>query len=466
MTVPISAARLGSVAATLLVFACNETREPQPEFGTETHWLMRCDSDAECGELTCECGVCTLVCEDDAQCPMTEAMCARRESGELQVQCGGRALPASGLCLEQTTADVTADAATSSPSLDAGTDVANEDEPESDASASGSLPNSEDAGMNNTPQEAMSDPVNDNDDAGASEGSAESGLVDAGEDGAAQISPLENPPADPMLLLGDWEARGNIGNCIDEYVFYNFAEAGQYSHQVIDDNACEGPRLLERAEGPFQAPGDGSLTLSWQVTGSSVDLSESSTHNRSWNYAWTDSPLRGEGIVIDVLLPVDGQRWHRSNLDQTLDASGLLVEELHLSADYEFSDVPLETGAAGCEMTVTASVEEFNRAESIDRSYSAEILTVPCTLDEVDDVQRLRYAGFSGNDALDDVNVWSDYLASIDFEGTHPEWARPHLQSLTRPTLYRLIGRADYFADQSIPTWTRSAGPPEIPDAE
>jgi hypothetical protein len=36
--------------------------------GSETHWLVRCDSDAECGPGNCACGVCTLACNEDADC--------------------------------------------------------------------------------------------------------------------------------------------------------------------------------------------------------------------------------------------------------------------------------------------------------------------------------------------------------------------------------------------------------------
>ena len=39
-----------------------------PNTGSETHWLAACSSDDECGELSCECGVCTQACATDADC--------------------------------------------------------------------------------------------------------------------------------------------------------------------------------------------------------------------------------------------------------------------------------------------------------------------------------------------------------------------------------------------------------------
>lgn len=36
---------------------------------SSTHWLQSCEQDADCGELSCVCGACTLPCEDVAVCP-------------------------------------------------------------------------------------------------------------------------------------------------------------------------------------------------------------------------------------------------------------------------------------------------------------------------------------------------------------------------------------------------------------
>lgn len=36
--------------------------------GSETHWLQACDSDSDCGQYSCLCGVCTRGCESNAQC--------------------------------------------------------------------------------------------------------------------------------------------------------------------------------------------------------------------------------------------------------------------------------------------------------------------------------------------------------------------------------------------------------------
>lgn len=46
--------------------ACGEARTE--DTGSETHWLLRCNSDLECGEGSCECGVCSKPCDTSADC--------------------------------------------------------------------------------------------------------------------------------------------------------------------------------------------------------------------------------------------------------------------------------------------------------------------------------------------------------------------------------------------------------------
>jgi hypothetical protein len=81
----------------LLALACQATENGDTETGTETNWLKACQSDADCGELSCECGVCTRDCEADADCDALMGECATGQA--LAEQCGDTPR-AAGLCLE------------------------------------------------------------------------------------------------------------------------------------------------------------------------------------------------------------------------------------------------------------------------------------------------------------------------------------------------------------------------------
>lgn len=63
-----------------LLPACGGLTTSQDPGGDDssTHWLSRCDSDAECGELACLCGVCTEACTAAASCSALddEATCS------------------------------------------------------------------------------------------------------------------------------------------------------------------------------------------------------------------------------------------------------------------------------------------------------------------------------------------------------------------------------------------------------
>lgn len=73
--------RIGVVAVWValgLAFGAGCGKAADVEFGGETHWLMSCDTDAECGsKLACLCGVCTLGCSDEGSCSElgTQARC-------------------------------------------------------------------------------------------------------------------------------------------------------------------------------------------------------------------------------------------------------------------------------------------------------------------------------------------------------------------------------------------------------
>lgn len=69
------------------LFGCNPD---QPQVGTNTNWMMLCDSNADCGtESACLCGRCTSLCspseEDEATCP-DGTVCAPGQAARLQCQ--------------------------------------------------------------------------------------------------------------------------------------------------------------------------------------------------------------------------------------------------------------------------------------------------------------------------------------------------------------------------------------------
>ncbi len=74
--------------------------EPGPRTDSQTNWLRACDQDAECGELSCLCGVCSRDCEGDPECDdLGGSTCvAEQERGSIAA-CGGQKPPAAGLCL-------------------------------------------------------------------------------------------------------------------------------------------------------------------------------------------------------------------------------------------------------------------------------------------------------------------------------------------------------------------------------
>jgi len=67
---------------------------------SQTNWLRACQSDSECGGLTCLCGVCTTACgADDACSELSGAACVGASEPGAIARCGGSALSAPGLCL-------------------------------------------------------------------------------------------------------------------------------------------------------------------------------------------------------------------------------------------------------------------------------------------------------------------------------------------------------------------------------
>lgn len=87
------------VSAALL--ACDPDHHRGPSAGdSQTNWLRSCQITAECGPLSCICGVCTKTCDTDAACSGEDkpASCIPAADDGIVAQCGGK-LPASGMCL-------------------------------------------------------------------------------------------------------------------------------------------------------------------------------------------------------------------------------------------------------------------------------------------------------------------------------------------------------------------------------
>lgn len=77
--------------------ACSPSSSP--EAGSQTNWLLACDSSEECGGLECLCGACNARCESDAACAeLPGASCVAATHEGAIALCSGQP-PPSGLCL-------------------------------------------------------------------------------------------------------------------------------------------------------------------------------------------------------------------------------------------------------------------------------------------------------------------------------------------------------------------------------
>ena len=67
---------------------------------SQTNWLRACDSDAQCGELHCLCGVCTRPCDAESACQELDgaACVSDQEAGSIAL-CGGQVPSEAGFCL-------------------------------------------------------------------------------------------------------------------------------------------------------------------------------------------------------------------------------------------------------------------------------------------------------------------------------------------------------------------------------
>lgn len=90
--------------ALLLVAGCDANRGPRA--GGLTNWLRVCERDADCGDLRCLCGACTLPCDAAGECAELDgtACIDAEESGAIAL-CDGEAPTSPGLCLERCSDD-------------------------------------------------------------------------------------------------------------------------------------------------------------------------------------------------------------------------------------------------------------------------------------------------------------------------------------------------------------------------
>jgi hypothetical protein len=87
-----------SIATLLLLSGCSDSRAGGRQ--GQTHWLQACETDPECGELQCICGVCIAACEPDGACEAAgrETECQPREGTAASALCAGEA--PEPICLE------------------------------------------------------------------------------------------------------------------------------------------------------------------------------------------------------------------------------------------------------------------------------------------------------------------------------------------------------------------------------
>jgi len=91
--------RWSCAAAAFILVACSSSHGDDGNEG-QTHWLERCDSDADCGSLSCICDVCIVACDDAQTCSVEgrATECQSSDAAAARALCGGAApMP---ICLE------------------------------------------------------------------------------------------------------------------------------------------------------------------------------------------------------------------------------------------------------------------------------------------------------------------------------------------------------------------------------
>lgn len=74
--------------------------DPQPQTDSQTNWLRACETNADCGNLTCHCGACTHLCNSEEACAdLGQASCVPADDTGTVALCGGAPPPSGSLCL-------------------------------------------------------------------------------------------------------------------------------------------------------------------------------------------------------------------------------------------------------------------------------------------------------------------------------------------------------------------------------
>jgi glucuronoarabinoxylan endo-1,4-beta-xylanase len=99
MKQPLMSSLGGACALAFFLGAC-EPEPAGPQGDSQTNWLISCRSDADCGALSCLCGVCTLACDEDSACAgASGSSCVPTSETGVAALCGAAQPPSSGLCL-------------------------------------------------------------------------------------------------------------------------------------------------------------------------------------------------------------------------------------------------------------------------------------------------------------------------------------------------------------------------------
>lgn len=76
----------------LLAVLVSGCRGEEPQLGSQTNWLLYCETAADCGGLACICGTCTLDCSGSASCgSLKDGSCVSSDSAGAVALCGGQA---------------------------------------------------------------------------------------------------------------------------------------------------------------------------------------------------------------------------------------------------------------------------------------------------------------------------------------------------------------------------------------
>ncbi len=87
--------------------ACSPNENPQT--GSQTNWLSACNTNADCENQTCHCGVCTHPCDGDSACSdLPGSSCVFATDPGVVALCGGSSPPDAALCLAHCGNDVCA----------------------------------------------------------------------------------------------------------------------------------------------------------------------------------------------------------------------------------------------------------------------------------------------------------------------------------------------------------------------